>query len=115
MTALSPAFVVVDRVAGLNLDHRKCCWVQYGSESCQSLLDRVATNCEEFREMKAVKYAKCVGTMIGPDLHPWTAPRKTIIQRAKKITESTKSLVDRLVDFKIKTVSPWVSGVHIRT
>ena len=45
---------------------------------CQSLLDWVATNCEEFREMKIVKYAKYVGTMIGPEghIHCWTAPRK---------------------------------------
>ena len=54
MTALSPAFKVVDLIAGLNLNHRKCYWVQYGTESCQSLLDLVATNCEEFREMKIV-------------------------------------------------------------
>ena len=57
MTALSRALKVVDQIAGLNLNHRKCCWVQYGSESCQSRLDWVATNCEEFREMKIVK--KC--------------------------------------------------------
>ena len=49
MTALSPAFKVVDQTAGLNLNHRKCCWVQYGSENCQPLLDWMATNCEEFR------------------------------------------------------------------
>ena len=45
MTALSLAFVVVDRVAGLNLNHRKCCWVQCGSDSCHELLDWVSTNC----------------------------------------------------------------------
>ena len=53
MTALSPAFMVVDQIAGLNLKHRKCYWVQYGSESGQSLSEWVATNCEEFREMWA--------------------------------------------------------------
>ena len=26
-TALSPAFKVVDQTAGLNMNHRKCCWV----------------------------------------------------------------------------------------
>ena len=78
MTALSPAFKVVDQIAGLNLNHRKFCWVQYRTESCQFLLEWVATNCEEFREMKIVKYAKNVGTMIGPEghIHRWTAPRK---------------------------------------
>ena len=78
MTALTPAFKVVDQTAGLNLNHRKCCWVQNGSESCQSPLDWVATNCEEFREMRIVECAKCVGTIFGPEghIHRWTAPRK---------------------------------------
>ena len=56
MTALSPALRVVDLIAGLNLNHRNCYWYKYDSESCQSLLDWVATNCEEFREMKIVFY-----------------------------------------------------------
>ena len=78
MTALTPAFELVDQIAGLNVNHRKCCWVQYGSESCQSLLDWVATNSAEFSEMKIVRYAKYVGTMSGPEGHIycWTAPRK---------------------------------------
>ena len=29
MTALAPAFHSVDHIAGLNLNYRKCCWVQY--------------------------------------------------------------------------------------
>ena len=57
MTALTPASQVVDQIAGLNLNHRKCCWVQHGSVSCQSLFNWVATNCEEFSEM-TVRYAK---------------------------------------------------------
>ena len=107
MTALSPAFEVVDRVAGRNLDHRKCCWVQYGIDGCHELLDWVSTNCEEFREMKIVQYAKYVGTMIGPEgyLHRWTAPRKKFIQRARKINGTSKSLVQRLIDFKVYALS----------
>ena len=35
MTALVPAFQAVDQRAGLYLNHRKCCLVQYGIESCQ--------------------------------------------------------------------------------
>ena len=88
MTALfSPAFKVVDQTAGLNLNHRKCCWVQYGRDRCQSLLDWLATNCEEFREMKIIKYAKYVGTMIGPEghIHCWTAPRKKSFSEPKKL------------------------------
>ena len=107
MTALSPAFVVVDRVARHNLNHRKCYWAQYGSGSCHELLNWVGTNCEELCEMKIVKYANYVGTMIGPEgyLHRWAAPRKQTIQRTKKINESTKSLVERWVDFKIYALS----------
>ena len=93
MTAFSLAFKVVDQIAGLNLNHRKCCWVQYGIESCQSLLKWVATNCEEFREMKIVKYAKYVGTMIGPEghIHRWTAPRKTSSSGPIKLMHHQKS------------------------
>ena len=78
MTALAPAFHSVDHTGGLNLNHRKCCWVQYGSESRESLLNWLSDNCEEFREMQIVRFAKCVGTMSGPDghMHRWTAPRK---------------------------------------
>ena len=107
MTALSPAFVVVDRVARHNLNHRKCYWAQYGSGSCHELKNWVGTNCEELGEMKIVKYANYDGTMIGPEgyLHRWVAPRKKTIQRTKKINESTKSLVERWVDFKIYALS----------
>ena len=107
MTALTPAFKVVDQIAGLNLSHRKCCWVQYGRESGQSLLNGVATNCEEFREMKIVRYAKYVGTMIGPEghIHRWTAPRKKFIHRAQKINASTKNLVQRFCELNIYALS----------
>ena len=100
MTALSHAFKVVDQTAVLNLNYRKCCWVQYGSERCQSLLDLVATNCGEFRDMKIVNFAKYVGTTIGPEghIHRWTAPRKKFIERTKN-NASTNSLVERFCDF----------------
>ena len=56
MPALCSAFKTVDSVAGLNLNHHKC---------CQDLLDWVS---------QAVR--------IGPEghLHRWTAPRKKFIQ-----------------------------------
>ena len=78
MTALAPAFRSVDYIAGLNLNYRKCCWVQYGTEERESLWHLLSENCEEFREMQIVQHAKNVGTMIGPDghLHRWSAPRK---------------------------------------
>ena len=78
MSALAPAFHSVDHIAGLNLNYRKCCWVQYGIEERESLSHWLSDNCEEFREMQFVRHAKYVGTMIGPDgyLHRWSAPRK---------------------------------------
>ena len=101
-TALAPACRSVDSIAGLNLNYRKCCWVQYGTGERESLRTWISEKCEEFREMQIVRHAKYVGTMIGPDghLHRWSAPRK-FIQRVLKIHASTKSLVDRLCDFKI--------------
>ena len=58
MTVLAPAFHSVDFFAGLNLNHRKCCWVQYGSERRESPLHWLSDNCEDFREMQVVRYAK---------------------------------------------------------
>ena len=106
MTALALAFHSVDHIAGLNLNCRKCCWVQYGSEGRESLWHWISENCEEFRETQIVRHAKYVGTMIGPDgySHRWTAPGK-IHQRVSKINASTKSLVERLCDFKIYAIS----------
>ena len=45
--------------------------------------------------------------MIGPDghLHRWSVPRKKFIQRVLKINASTKSLVQRLCEFKIFAIS----------
>ena len=106
MTALAPAFQTVDRMAGLNLNHRKRCWVQYGSERHESLLNWLSDNCEDFREMQIVRYAKYVGTMIGR-MATFTVGRhpEKIIQRVVKINASTKSLVERRCDFKICAVS----------
>ena len=97
MTALAPAFRSVDHIAGLNLNYRKCCSGQYGTEGRESLWHWISENCEEFREMQIVRHAKYVGTMIGPEghIHRWLAPRKNI-QRVLKINASTKSLVVRL-------------------
>ena len=67
MNALAPAFHSVDHIAGVNLNCRKCCWVQYGSEGRESLRQWISENCEGFQEMQIVRHAKYVGTMIGPD------------------------------------------------
>ena len=69
MTALAPAFHSVDHIAWLNLNCRKCCWVQYGGERREPLLNWLSDNCEDFREMQVVRYAKYVGTMLGLDGH----------------------------------------------
>ena len=78
MSALAPAFRSVDSTSGLNLNYRKCCWVQYGTEGLDSLRTWMSENCDEFYDMQIVRHAKYVGTMIGPDghLHLWTAHRK---------------------------------------
>ena len=107
MPASSPAFKAIECIAGLNLNHGKCYWVQYGNDSCHDLLNWISANCKEFRGMKVVKYGKYVGTMIGPEghLHRWTAPLKKFIQRCRKSTKTSKSLVKRLVDFKVYALS----------
>ena len=73
---------------------------------CSMVTTVATTNCEEFCEMKIVKCARYVGTMIGLEryLHRWTAPRRNFIPRTRK-NASTKSLFERLVDFKIYALS----------
>ena len=107
MFALALAFRSVDCITGLNLNYRKCCWVQYGNEEHASLRTWISENCEQFREMQIVRHAKYVGTMIGPDgyLHRWAVPRTKFVQRVMKINASTKSLVEQLCDFKIYAIS----------
>ena len=70
MVALAPAFRSIDYIAGLNLNFRKCCWVQYGNDELDSLRTGISENCEEFREMQIVRHARYVGTMMGPHGHP---------------------------------------------
>ena len=61
-------------------------------------MDWVATNCEEFREMKMVKNAKYFDTTIGSEghIHRWTPPRKKSF---------TQSLVEGLGVVKIYAIS----------
>ena len=96
MFALAPAFHSIDCIAGLKLNYRKCCWVPYGTEVRDSPQTWISENCDEFREMQIVIYAKYVGAMIGPDsyIRRWTAPRKKFIQRVPKINASTMRLSD---------------------
>ena len=95
LTVLAPAFRSVDQIAGVTLKYRKCCWVQYGVERRDCLLDWLSDDCEVFRKrhMPSTRH-----------IHRWTAPRK-IIQRVLKNNASTKSLVERLCDFRIYAVS----------
>ena len=115
MTFQTPAFIVVDQIDGLTLNRRKSYWVQYGSESCQSLLDCVATNCENFERMKIAKYAKYVGTMIGPEghVHRWTAPRKIIEQQIWRIVQESRGEIVRVQDRCRFCI--WVFWIHTRT
>ena len=68
--------------------------------------------------MQIVRHAKYVGTMIGPDgyILRWTAPRK-IIQRVLRIDASTKSLDERVCDFKLYAISvlSFIGSVCVRS
>ena len=101
MTALAPAFHSVDHIVGLNLNRRKRCWVQYGSEGRESLL------------LLAIRHVRIFAKCRLSDNHDWTGwPHSSLdgtpekfIQRVLKINASTKSLVERLCDLKIYAVS----------
>ena len=49
MAVLAPAFHSVYHIAGLNLNYRKCCWVQNDTEGRESLCHWISENCGEFR------------------------------------------------------------------
>ena len=100
MLALAPAFRSIVCIAGLNLNYRKCWWVQYGNEEHDSLRTWISENCEEFREMQIVRHAKFVGTMIDPNGPSSLDGQEKFIHRVVKINASTKSLVERLCDLR---------------
>ena len=85
MPAISPAFETIDSITGMNLNHRQSCWVQYGNDTCEQLVDWVATNWGEFREMKISKVAKYVGTMIGPDGYLHRRTEKSLFKCGKSM------------------------------
>ena len=108
MTALAPAFRSGDSIAGLNLNYRKCCWFQLWHLRNEILcghgswrIAKSSVKCKLFDTQNMLR------TMIGPDgyLHRWTAHRKNFVQRVMNINASTKSLVERLCDFKIYAIS----------
>ena len=69
----------------------QCRWpetIKSGNDSCQTLLEWVSTSCEECREMKIVKHAKSMD-----------CTTENFTQRARTINETSKILVERLIDF----------------
>ena len=99
MTAPTLAFKVVDPIAGLNLH-------AFGCKTAVKVANLFG--CEQFRKMKMVRYAKHVGTTIGPEghIHRWTTFRMKFIQRifknkriiqkpCKKIVQNYKTMPSR--------------------
>ena len=79
----------------------------HGSQSCESLHEPVVTHCAGFLEMKVVRHAKYFVTMIGPEgFANWrTPPRNTLFQIASAIAEYPRSLTQKLVAFKMFSLS----------
>ena len=69
---------------------------QCGTHSCEDPRGTVI-NCSDFRVIKIAKFAKHVGTMIGPEvsLYRWTAPRNKFNGACAHIITSPKILVER--------------------
>ena len=77
MTVLISVLKGVDQIVGVNLNHPICCCAQCGSKR-ESLEIWLSDNCEDFREIQVIRYAKYVGTIIGFDgyIHRLMVPRK---------------------------------------
>ena len=107
MTALAPAFRSVDRIAGLKLNYRKCCWVQYGTEERESLRTWISEN---FRRVTRDANCSTLQKCWNHDWPRWThsslvSTLEKFIQRVLKINASTKSLVERLCHLKIYAIA----------
>ena len=85
-TVIAPAFDTVVMVTDMNLNHKKCWWVQKGNVACETLSEWTANNCPDFREMNFAKCAQHIGARIGPEgyLHRRTAPRNQFPQNMQE-------------------------------
>ena len=94
------------------LNNKKCQWVQYGNEACNDL---VVDNSPDFCEMKITRVSKDLVAMIGRDgySHRWTARRNQFVKVCGRFNESSKSLVERLVQYEIYPFE--LCGLHSRT
>ena len=72
-----------------------CAEVLLGTIWQRQLLRAVGLGVEELRGVLAPE----------GNLNRWTAPRKKFIQRTRKINGNSRSLVERLIDFKIYALS----------
>ena len=100
---IAPTFRPIEVITGMNLNHKKCFWVQHGTHTCEALSEWTAIYCFDFGGKRIAKSAKYIGTMIGLEgsLHRWTAPRNKFVHACRKIVGSPKSLVERWVEYKV--------------
>ena len=99
MPAIAPAFRTQDTVAGTSLKKQKRYW--WVHEASDNLDSWVVDNSPDLGVMKITRVAKDVGAMIGSDgyLHRLTVPRNKFVRVCGIISESSKSLIERLVEF----------------
>ena len=93
MTALAPAFRSFGHIAGLNLNHRTCCWVQYGSERCKSLLHRLSGNCVRvFAKCRLSDMPSTSGTTASRKNHPARSENQLFYQKLSRTTVRPQDL-----------------------
>ena len=107
MLAIAPAFQTINNVTGMNLNYKKKSWVQCGIETCGKLHRWFVGKCLEFEALKITRVAQYVGATIGRDgcLHRLAAPRNQFDKVYRRIKETTKNLVERLVEFEACALS----------
>ena len=120
MPRIAPACRTSDEMTGMNLNHKKWCWLQRGTQTCDCLHEWVVENCPAFRKMKVSHIAKNLN--IGPQgfAHWRTAPRNNFCWVASAIAETAQSLTQKLVAFAsylglcCLTSAPWLSPTWLR-
>ena len=91
----------------MNLNYRKCRWIQYGGMTSWQLGEWVDTHVPVFPQMQFNDYATYLGVMIGPGgtAHRWTGPRNKSLTVYARSRSSSQSSVQKLVSFKIYALS----------
>ena len=114
MPAIDPAFRIIERVTCINLNFKKCYWVQCGYEACGTLHRWVVDNCPDFRVMNMARVAKYVGATLALTATNIADARDatSLCKFAKRSMNRRKDLLNGWLTTQSLRISAKLSGFH---